>query len=77
MRKKKVELPPDIQKGIRVQYLDREGKQRAERIHIMGKTIVITIDGLRQHHTVKLERIKGYWKPRVKARPENMIKLEV
>lgn len=79
MRKKKVQLqlPPEIQKGIRIQYLDREGKRRDERIHILGKTIVITVDALGEHHTVKQERIKGYWKPRVKASKKNMIKLEV
>jgi hypothetical protein len=79
MRKKKAQpqLPPEIQKGIRIQYLDREGKLRAGRVHIRGKTIVITVDALKQHHDVKIERVKGYWKPKVRASPQNMIRLGV
>ena len=75
-RKKRPQLPPEIEKGTRIQYRDRDGKVRTERIHAVGKTGVTTVNALRQRTRVKIEKIIGYWQKKVKASIKTMIKLK-
>lgn len=75
-RKKVLRLPPELQKGIRIDFRDRDGKRRTERIRSVSKTTVTIVNVLGQKTRVRREQIIGYWQKKVKASPSNMIKLE-
>lgn len=66
---------PELRKGIRVQYIDKDDKTRVERIHARTGNTITVINSLKEKTRVKLEKIKGYWKPKVKTNPGNLIPL--
>lgn len=68
---------PKLEKGIRVQFTDRQGKTRAGRIKTRRGNTVTVITPLKTKSCVNVDNILGYWKPKVRASPENMTKLEV
>lgn len=65
---------PELHKGIRIQYVD-DSAVRSERIHSRHGNSITVINALKQKKRIKIEQVKGYWQPKVKARPENMIPL--
>lgn len=65
---------PELQKGIRIQYVD-EGAVRSERIHSRHGNSITVINASKQKKRIRTEQVKGYWQPKVKARPENLIPL--
>lgn len=64
---------PELVKGIRIQYADRDSKTRAAVITVRTGNFITVKDALKQKHRIKLSEVRGYWKPRVKASPKNMI----
>lgn len=64
---------PELQKGIRIQYIDENGATRTERIHSRHGNTITVVDVLKRKKRIKIEHIEGYWKPRVKASPDNLI----
>ncbi len=66
---------PELRTGIRVQYVDRDGALRAERIHSRNGNTVTVINALKGKKRIPIERIRGYWQPRVKATPDNLIRI--
>ena len=75
MKEQKFRNFPELQKGIRIQYSD-QGAIRTERIHSRhGNTITVT-NALKQRKRINVAQVKGYWEPKVKAKPENMTILE-
>jgi len=72
---KKFHKLPELLKGIRIQFIDKDDKTRVERIHSRtGNTITVT-NASKEKTRLKLDHVKGYWKPRVMAKYDNMIPL--
>ncbi len=67
---------PELHKGIRIQFIDRDEKTRVETIHSRKGNTITVINYLMEKTRVKLDQVKGYWKPKVKAKPENMISIK-
>lgn len=74
---KKFHKLPELQKGIRIQYKDKDDKTRVERIHSRTGNTITAINSLKEKTRVKLDQVKGYWKPRVKAKYDNMFSLPI
>lgn len=68
---------PELHKGIRIQFIDKDEKTRVERIHSRKGNKITVINNLKEKTRVKLDQVKGYWKPKVKAKPENMMSLPI
>ncbi len=68
---------PELVKGIRIQYIDKDDKTRVERIHSRTGNKITVINSLKEKTRVKLDQVKGYWKPRVKAKYDNMMSLPI
>lgn len=72
---KKLLYPDELKQGIRVQYQDRNGATRQGRI-IARQGNKITIEAaLKVRMRVPAENISGYWVPKVRASPKNLMKL--
>ncbi len=66
---------PELQKGIRILYRDGDGAARAERIHTRKGNTLTVINALKQKTRITIDQVKGYWKPKVRANPKNLIPL--
>lgn len=65
---------PELKSGIRIQYRDKNEATRAGRIRKRdGNFLSVKFSKER----ISIADVTGYWNPRVKASPENLIKLEV
>lgn len=68
-------LHPELQEGLRVQFKDRNEATRHGRI-VARQGNKITIETvLKIRERAHIERIIGFWKPKVKASPKNMERL--
>lgn len=77
MKEQKFRKFPELIPGLRIQYIDRDDKTRVGRIHSRTGNIITVINSLTEKTRIKLDRIIGYWKPKVKAKYNNMIQLQV
>ena len=77
MTEQKFRKFPELQKGIQIKYIDKDDKTRVERIHSRTGNTITVINGLKEKTRVKLGQVKGYWKPRVKAKYDNMMSLPI
>lgn len=68
---------PELVKGIRVQYQDKDMKTRVETIYSRSGNSITVINGLKLKTRVNLDSVTGYWQPRVKASPKYMVQLNV
>lgn len=75
MADKKFRQHPELVKGIRIQYSDPDGKTRASVISVRTGNIITVKDALKEKHRIKLSAVHGYWEPRKKASPANMIRV--
>ena len=66
---------PELIKGIRVQFKDKDIKTRVETIYSRSGTTITVINALKEKTRIELDRVIGYWHPMVKASPENKIRL--
>lgn len=65
----------EIERNIRVEYISSGivGSFRCGTVvKRVGNTITVK-DALNRRRRVHIERVRGYWRPRVKASPKNMI----
>ncbi len=67
---------PGLRPGIRVQYVDRDGASRSERMCSRNGNTITVRNALNVKKRIFIEKVRGYWKPRVKASLENLIKLQ-
>lgn len=73
---------PELTKGVRIEYKDKNEATRAGKILARtGNTLTVIIGtkytkGLNSKYRIPVENVIGYWKNKVKASPANMIKLE-
>lgn len=73
---------PELTKGVRIQYKDKNEATRAGKILARkGNTLTVIIGTkytpkLNKPYRIPIDNVYGYWKGRTAARPENMIKLE-
>lgn len=77
MSEQKFRKFPELVKGIRIRYIDKDDKTRVERIHSRTGNTITVINGLKEKTRIKLDRVKGYWKPKVKAKYDNMMSLPI
>lgn len=64
---------PELKSGIRIQYRDKNEATRAGRINTRkGNFLKVKFSRER----ISIADVTGYWQPRVKASPENIVKLE-
>jgi len=73
MSEDKFRSHPELVKGIRIQYSDRDSKTRTAVIHSRTGNFITVHDALKQRHRIRLSEVRGYWIPRVKSSPANMI----
>lgn len=66
---------PELIKGIRVQYKDKDIKTRVETISSRSGTTITVINALKEKKRIELDRVIGYWHPVVKASPNNIIRI--
>ncbi len=66
---------PELVKGIRVQYKDRDMKTRVETIYLRSGNTITVINVLKEKTRIELDSVTGYWQPRVRASPKNIISL--
>lgn len=66
---------PELIKGIRVQYKDKDIKTRVETIYSRSGTTITVINALKEKSRIELDRVIGYWHPMVKASPNNIIRI--
>lgn len=67
---------PVLVKGIRVQYSDRDIKTRSAIIYTRSGNILTVINALNKRTRVVVDRVIGYWPPRVKASTSNFIRVK-
>lgn len=70
----KCHILPDLVKGIRVRYRDKDEKSRVETIYLRSENTITVINILKEKTKIELDRVTGYWRPRVKASSANMIR---
>lgn len=66
---------PELIKGIRIQFEDRDMKTRVETIYSRSGNTITVINVLKEKTRIELDRVTGYWQSRVKASPKNIISL--
>jgi hypothetical protein len=76
MAEKRFRQHPELIKGIRIQYSDQDNKTRAAVIFARTGNMITVKDALLQRHRVKLSDVRGYWEPKKRASPKNMIPVE-
>ncbi len=76
MSQQKYRQRPELRTGIRVQYVDEGGAVRAERIHSRHGSTITVINTLKRKKRIAVEKVRGYWQPKVKASPANLVLLE-
>ena len=67
--------PPELQNGIRVQYQELGGAMRAGYITKRDGNFLTIKNALNERKRIKISQVKGYWKPRVKASPSNLVRI--
>ncbi len=67
---------PELIRGIRVQYRDRDSKTRAGRITKRTGNKLTIVNALKEKSRIDASAVIGYWRERVKASPQNLILLQ-
>jgi len=75
MPENKFRLHPELVKGIRIQYTI-ESYTAAATIHKRSGNFLTVRNVLKEKRRIRLSDVKGYWKPRVKASPKNLIQIK-
>lgn len=64
---------PELVPGVRIQYCQLDSATRSGRIHDRKGNFVTVIDAVQHRRRIRLSEIQGYWKPKVRANPKNLI----
>lgn len=72
MPENKFRQHPELVKGVRIQYAI-EGYTAAATIHKRAGNFLMVKNVLKEKRRIRLSEVRGYWRPRVKASPKNMI----
>lgn len=67
---------PELIKGIRIQYINRDNATRSEVIHSRENNTIIVKDALGKKRKVTIDRIIGYWPEKVATISRNLIRLK-
>lgn len=73
---------PEIQKGIRIQFMDKNEATRSGKILARkGNTLTVIIGYryvkiLNKKYRISISNVIGYWNPKVKAIQKNLIRLK-
>ena len=64
---------PEIVVGIRIEYTDLNEATRTGKVSKRDGNFLTVELCLKERKRIRLNQVKGYWKPRVKDSPKNLI----
>lgn len=69
-------LLPELIKGIRILYIDKDMKTRVEIIYSRTGNIITATNALKEKTRIEVGSVIGYWPPKVRTLPKNLIRLK-